>query len=116
MGQESFSTNPAVRLYRYDTNTGEVSEVVATMLTKSQSISYKIKKPLELDKILLTLILLVNIARAYKAICIVREVLCRLSPRSAPFLSADPGDPPQIRARAVCKSHFVGGTAHSTLD
>ena len=31
VGQESFSTNPAVRLYRYDTNTGEVSEVVATI-------------------------------------------------------------------------------------
>ena len=25
VGQESFSTNPAVRLYRYDVNTGEAS-------------------------------------------------------------------------------------------
>ena len=36
VGQESFSTNPAVRLYRYDTNTGEASKVAATILTVSQ--------------------------------------------------------------------------------
>ena len=46
VGQESFSTNPAVRLYRYDVNTGEASKIFGDMLSLYWSLKHKIENVL----------------------------------------------------------------------
>ena len=81
VGQESFSTNPAVRLYRYDVNTGEASRIFTETLFPL-TVNIKLKMFFMFSK--------------WHAV-------------NRNDFTFSQGELSQLRA--VCKSHFVGETA-----